>query len=143
MSVVPTSSEPTADPSSNSCAAAHIGTCGLPLEQIVAGTPAMTNPCWQDAQEFFSTTAAKHATPTAQVFHAFNGPDGTNDPRDRGLITADGLHPSEAGALLIFETIHDLAYDFAGWPNSSATPARNTRPYRHRLVATRRWPDRS
>ena len=75
---------------------------------------------FEDAQEFFSTTAAKHATPTAQVFHAFNGPDGTNDPRDRGLITADGLHPSEAGALLIVETIHDLAYDFAGWPNSSA-----------------------
>ena len=36
-----------------------------------------------------------------------------DDPQDRGLIAADGLHPSEAGRLLIAETIHDLGYDFA------------------------------
>ena len=82
-------------------------------EQIVAGTLAMTNPYWQEAQEFFAETAADYGIPTARVFDEFNGPDGTNDPQDRGLIAADGLHPSEAGRLLIAETIHDLGYDFA------------------------------
>lgn len=82
-------------------------------EQVAAGTLAMTNPYWQGAQEFFAETAAEYGIPTARVFAEFDGPDGTNDPQDRGLIAADGLHPSEAGALLIAETIHNLGYDFA------------------------------
>jgi hypothetical protein len=82
-------------------------------DQTVAGTLAMTTPYWQEAQEFFVETAAEYGIPTAQVFDEFDGPDGTDDPQDRGLIAVDGLHPSEAGALLIAETIHDLGYDFA------------------------------
>ena len=73
----------------------------------------VTNPYWQEAQEFFAETAATYGIPTASVFVEFNGPDGTGDPRDRGLIGSDGVHPSEAGALLIAELIHDLGYDFA------------------------------
>ena len=73
----------------------------------------VTNPYWQEAQEFFAETAATYGIPTASVFAEFNGPDGTDDPRDRGLIASDGVHPSEAGALLIAELIHDLGYDFA------------------------------
>ena len=73
----------------------------------------MTNPYWHEAQEFFAETAATYGIPTAQVFAEFAGLDGTNDPRDRRLIGSDGVHPSEAGALLIGELIHDLGYDFA------------------------------
>ena len=82
-------------------------------DQIAAGTLEMTNPYWQEAQEFFAETAAKYGIPTAQVFDEFMGPDGTDDPNDRGLIAPDKAHPSEAGAILIAELIYDLGYDFA------------------------------
>jgi lysophospholipase L1-like esterase len=82
-------------------------------DQTAAGTLQMTNPYWQEAQEFFAETAAKYGIPTASMFAEFNGPDGTDDPQDRGLIATDRVHPNEAGALLIAELIHDLGYDFA------------------------------
>ena len=86
----------------------------LVADQIAADTLQVTNPYWQEAQEFFAETAAKYGIPTARVFDKFMGPDGTDDPTDRGLIGPDKVHPSEAGALLIAELIYDLGYDFAG-----------------------------
>jgi len=85
----------------------------LVKDQLAADTLQMTNPYWQEAQEFFAETAATYGIPTAQVFAEFNGPDGTDDPQDRGLIATDKVHPNEAGALLIADLIHDLGYDFA------------------------------
>jgi hypothetical protein len=85
-----------------------VDTYALPVDESQ-----VTNPYWQEAQEFFAETAAEHGIPTASVFAEFNGPDGTDDPRDRGLIAVDGVHPSEAGALRIGELIHDLGYEFA------------------------------
>ena len=82
-------------------------------DQLAADTLQVTNPYWHEAQEFFAETAAKYGIPTAQVFAEFMGPDGTDDPQDRGLIATDQAHPSEAGAILIAELIHDLGYDFA------------------------------
>ena len=82
-------------------------------DQLVAGTLAVTNPYVQEAQEFFTATAAEYGIPTAQVFDEFMGPDGTGDPYVKGLLASDRLHPSEAGALLVAELIHDLGYDFA------------------------------
>jgi len=82
-------------------------------DQLAADTLQVTNPYWQEAQEFFAETAARYGIPTARVFDEFMGPDGTDDPNDRGLIAPDKAHPSEAGAILIAELIYDLGYDFA------------------------------
>ncbi len=82
-------------------------------DQIAADTLQMTNPYWLEAQELFAETAAKYGIPTAQVFAEFMGSDSTDDPQDRGLIATDQMHPTEAGAILIAELIHDLGYDFA------------------------------
>jgi len=89
------------------------GSSILVEDQLAADTLRVTNPYFQEAQEFFAETAAKYGIPTAQVFAEFNGPDGTDDPQDRRLIGIDRVHPNEAGALLIAELIHDLGYDFA------------------------------
>ncbi len=80
---------------------------------LASDTSQITNPYWQEAHEFFAETAATYGIPTAHVFAEFVGPDGTDDPQDRGLIGSDQVHPTEAGALLIAELIHDLGYDFA------------------------------
>ncbi len=82
-------------------------------DQLAAGTLEMTNPYWVEAQEFFAETAAEYGIPTAQLFDEFMGTNGTDDPQDRGLIATDKVHPTEAGALLVAELIHDLGYDFA------------------------------
>ena len=57
--------------------------------------------------------AALPRQPVARVYEEFMGPDGTDDPQDRGLVMTDQRHPTEAGALLIAEMLHDLGYDLA------------------------------
>ncbi len=49
--------------------------------------------------------------PMADVFAAFNGPDGRTDPGAAGLLHTDGLHPSEEGHRLIAEALRELGYD--------------------------------
>ena len=71
------------------------------------------NPYLQETQEYLEVTAAKHGIPVAQVYDEFMGPDGTDDPQDRGLVMPDGRHPTEEGSLLIAEMLHDLGYDLA------------------------------
>lgn len=82
-------------------------------DQIAAGALGMTNRYWQKAREFSTETAAEYGIATARLFNEFMGSDGTEDPPDAGLVTADHLHPTEAGSMLIAELIHDLGYDFA------------------------------
>ncbi len=47
----------------------------------------------------------------ADVYTAFNGPDGSESPAAKGLLWADGFHPSEAGQRLIAATVRDLGYE--------------------------------
>lgn len=70
-------------------------------------------PYLQETQEYLEVTAAQHGIPVAQVYDAFMGPDGTNDPQDGGLVMSDARHPTEAGSLLIAQMLHDLGYDLA------------------------------
>ena len=78
-----------------------------------SGTLHIVNPYLQETQEYLEVTAAKHGIPVAQVYDEFMGPDGTNDPQDRGLVMTDGRHPTKEGAQLIAEMLHDLGYDDA------------------------------
>jgi len=50
---------------------------------------------------------------TGRLYDDFMGPDGTKNPQADGLIGADGLHPTDAGAQRIAELIHDLGYGLA------------------------------
>ncbi|MFA9430399.1 SGNH/GDSL hydrolase family protein [Egicoccus sp. AB-alg2] len=59
--------------------------------------------------------AAQRDVPVAQVFTAFHGPDGLDEPVDAGLISVDGLHPSNDGHRLIAEEL--LALDPV-WANA-------------------------
>ena len=85
----------------------HVG------DSHASGTLHILNPYLQETQEYLEETAAKYGIPVAQVFDEYMGPDGTDDPQDRGLVMADQRHPTEAGAQLIAEMLHDLGYDLA------------------------------
>lgn len=80
-------------------------------DQIALGSLHITNPYWQEAQNFLDETAATYGIPVAQVYDEFMGPDGTDDPQERGLVMGDQRHPTAAGAELIAEMIRDLGYE--------------------------------
>ncbi len=84
-------------------------------DQIASDTLQITNPYWRDAQEFLEETAAGYGIPVAQVYDEFMGPDGSDNPQDRGLVKADQLHPTEAGKLLMAEMLHGLGYGLGRW----------------------------
>ena len=41
------------------------------------------------------------------------GPDGTDNPEEKGLIGSDHIHPTKEGAQRMAEMIHDLGYGLA------------------------------
>ena len=62
------------------------------------------------ANAHISTTAAAHNIPYAQVYGAFNGPKGDQDPGDKGYLTFDGLHPNDTGHKVIADLLRALGY---------------------------------
>ena len=83
-------------------------------DKISAGTLDFIIPYWRDAQEYIEEAAADRGIPVAQVFDALMGPDGLDDPEEKGLMLDDQEHPNEAGALLMADLVGALGYDLAG-----------------------------
>jgi lysophospholipase L1-like esterase len=82
-------------------------------DSLASGTLHIVKPYFEETQEYLAETAARYGIPIAQVYDEFMGPDGTDDPQDRGLVSTDQRHPTKAGAQLIAKLIHDLGYDLA------------------------------
>lgn len=61
------------------------------------------------ANNHIATTCAG-LLPVAQVSLAFNGLSGTQDPASQGYLASDGLHPSDAGHLVIATLLRQLEY---------------------------------
>ena len=55
--------------------------------------------------------ATKYDIPVARVYRDLNGPDGDQDPGDKGYISADGMHNNDAGAQRIAELLRELGYE--------------------------------
>lgn len=66
--------------------------------------------CWENYNKAIHTAADEMGVPVANVFDAWNGPDHTEDPNDKGY-TIDGEHPNEKGADVIANLIRDLGYE--------------------------------
>jgi lysophospholipase L1-like esterase len=56
-----------------------------------------------------ATTAANHI-PSAQVYRAFNGPNGELDPSDAGYIFFDGYHANTRGHRRMAELLRELGF---------------------------------
>jgi lysophospholipase L1-like esterase len=52
-----------------------------------------------------------YGIPQARVREAFNGPNGDEDPNDKGYIHPDGLHPNDAGHAAIAQELRRLGYE--------------------------------
>ncbi len=72
-------------------------------------------PCFVEAfSEHIVQAASEHNIPVVQVYLAFNGPNGDEDPADKGYIGADGVHYSAAGHALIADLHRELGYEPLG-----------------------------
>jgi lysophospholipase L1-like esterase len=54
--------------------------------------------------------ASQYGIPVADVYHDFNGPDGDEDPGDKGYVHTDEFHNNDAGILRMAELLRGLGY---------------------------------
>jgi lysophospholipase L1-like esterase len=57
-----------------------------------------------------ATTSYITRVPYAQVYLAFNGPTGDEDPKSKGYLSFDGVHPNDSGHRIIAEELRKLGY---------------------------------
>ncbi len=80
-----------------------------------AGVFEVVHRYWQAANEYVIQAAAGYHIPVARVCAAFMGPNGDEDPMDKGLVV-DGFHPTEQGAELIADMFRKLGYEYDSKP---------------------------
>ncbi len=66
---------------------------------------------WETWTSVLRSVAAEWDVPVASMYEAFNGPKHDQDPKEKGLISSDGVHPSEAGTALEVATLDALGYE--------------------------------
>src|ERR671913_1310829 len=57
-----------------------------------------------------ATTSYTEGIPYAPVYLAFNGPTGEEDPRSKGYLSFDGVHPNDTGHRIIAGELRKLGY---------------------------------
>lgn len=67
-------------------------------------------PHLDEVNAYIASTSAAHGILVAQVYAAFNGPLGDEDPADKGLLAFDGVHPNGPGHALIANLLRELGY---------------------------------
>lgn len=79
-------------------------------EDKADGSFEVFKPYLDDVNNHIATTATDNSIPYAPVYLAFNGPNGDEDPNDKGYIAIDGLHPNDTGHAVIAQLLRDLGY---------------------------------
>lgn len=74
------------------------------------GTLDVINPYWKAGMDYFEESAARYRLPVAQVYDAFMGPEGTDDPYLKGLLDDDQMHPNAGGAALMADLLNKLGF---------------------------------
>lgn len=54
--------------------------------------------------------ATQYDIPVAEVYQDFNGPNGDQDPGEKGYISSDGMHNNDAGVRRMAELLRELGY---------------------------------
>ncbi len=74
------------------------------------GIYSSTKQYWMKFNECIIQAGRRHGIPVANVFEAFNGPLGDDDPADKGYLSVDKKHSSVSGLELIAEEFRKLGY---------------------------------
>jgi lysophospholipase L1-like esterase len=68
------------------------------------------DPYVEEANLHIATTSHAAGVPCAEVYMAFNGTTGREDPRSKGYLSLDGLHPNNTGHRIIAGELRKLGY---------------------------------
>ena len=87
-------------------------TCAyISLEEYGDGFAGDIRPFYGPLNDHIIQASSENNIPVALMHLAFNGPDGDEDPADKGYIAGDGLHASELGAAAIADVHRELGYE--------------------------------
>jgi lysophospholipase L1-like esterase len=64
----------------------------------------------EQVNSYIAQTAAAEGISCAPVYATFNGPNGDQDPKAKGYIAFDNLHPSDFGHTVIAGLVRNLGY---------------------------------
>jgi lysophospholipase L1-like esterase len=67
--------------------------------------------CWETFSQATHQAAEANGIPFLSRFDAFSGPAHDEDPRAKGLIDADGVHPSPQAAELTAQLLGEMGYE--------------------------------
>lgn len=67
--------------------------------------------CWQNMSDATRLAAEAYDIPFLSRFEAYNGADRSEDPREKGLISGDGEHPSQLAGQFTAELLSDMGYE--------------------------------
>ncbi len=70
----------------------------------------IVKPYLDQVNSHIAVSAAANGIPMADVYHAFNGPNGDQDPIAKGYIAIDGIHPNDAGHKVMADLLRALGY---------------------------------
>ncbi len=68
---------------------------------------------WQEFNKCIVQVSQKYGIPVAKVFEAFHGPQGNDDPAEKGYLLLYDIHSSEEGEKVIAEEFQKLGYEYA------------------------------
>jgi lysophospholipase L1-like esterase len=63
-----------------------------------------------EVNHHIAATSTTEGVPYAKVYLAFNGTNGDEDPRSKGYLSFDGLHPNDTGHRIIAGELRKLGY---------------------------------
>jgi lysophospholipase L1-like esterase len=63
-----------------------------------------------EVNSYIATTSHTAGVPYAQVYPAFNGTTGDEDPKSKGYLSFDGVHPNNTGHRIIADELRKLGY---------------------------------
>jgi len=63
-----------------------------------------------EVNQHIAATSTTEGVPYAKVYLAFNGANGDVDPRSKGYLSFDGLHPNDTGHRIIAGELRQLGY---------------------------------
>jgi lysophospholipase L1-like esterase len=69
------------------------------------------HPYFTATNEYVIQAASEYNIPVARVDWTFNGPDGHEDPEDKGYLAPDRFHPNQVGWGLIADLFRELRYE--------------------------------
>jgi lysophospholipase L1-like esterase len=74
------------------------------------GVDDMCRACYVNFIGAIRDAAEAQGVPEARTWDLYNGPEHTDDPVEKGYISADGVHPSPAGAQATADLLDSLGY---------------------------------